>query len=167
MGGMHIPAKRAWTVLLSWVAEEAFFNLMGVRDMIPEIVRAFVPIIGATAATMAVWCLIDLLRDWDKNHAKKVVSELESLVSSGRLVFSGVREGEIPKEDFYWFIVITGKYRNWPLQIKDRHSGADIRGAIDRAEYYAQVFRTYGYLRGRCRVFRDKWCGAKTRRAKR
>ena len=48
------------------------------------------------------------------------------------------------------------------MKIEDEHSGAKIRGAIDRSAYYAEIFRAYGYLRGRWKVFQDKRKGKRT-----
>ena len=140
----------------SWVAEEAFINILGARDMIPELVMALVPIIGATAATMAFLGIIVLIRDWDKKRAHQTISDLEMLASSGGEVFSGMPSNNVSSKDFSRFIVRAGQYRDWPLHVTDPYSGAKIDGAIHRALYYAEVFRAYGYVRGRWRVYQDK-----------
>ena len=137
--------------------------------MIPEVLLAFVPILGATAATMAVWMLPHLLREWDERRAKEVISELETLASLGQVSMAGVEKAKLPKDAYYQFLAKAGKYRNWPIKFKDPYFGAKINNVIDRSLYYAEVFRTYGYLRGRFHVFRDKWRSwrsAKTRKVK-
>ena len=86
---MYISPKQLWTVFWSWVAEEAFINILGAREMIPELIMAVVPIIGATAATLALFGAIDLLRDWDRRRAQKEIVDLERVASSGDSVFTG------------------------------------------------------------------------------
>ena len=129
---------------------------MGVRGMIPESVAGMVPFIGAVVGSIALFNTIDLLRMWDKKAAQKAISELETLTSSGDSVFLGISAGGIPRTDYHRFIILAGKYRDGPLKITHEHSGAKIHGAIERASYYAEVFRAHGYVWGRLQINRDK-----------
>ena len=151
---MELSVKKVWTVFLSWVAEEMFFNLMGTRELMPEILKAFIPTIGATAATVAVFGMLGLLRDWDTSLASRAISDLESFIESGESYFKGVRTLRPPRTEAMRFTVLAQKYMAWTAnKVPDGHSLDDT--SLNRAARCAEFFRAYVYFRGRWKIYRE------------
>ena len=153
---MQISAKGALTIAFLWIAEEAFLNLMGVKAMIPEVVKVFVPIIGATAVTLASVGLMGLVRDLDRSIAKKIVADLEDFVSSGEAFFSGVKSKRIPRKESHRFSVLGKKYPKW-TSITDKKGESSLTPiSIFRASYCAEIFRAHGYIKGRIEIWKNR-----------
>jgi len=153
---MQISARNVATIVLLWIAEEAFINLMGAKDLIPELVKPLVPIIGATAATLAFVGLLGFVRDLDRALAKKIVADLEEFVRSGEEFFSGVKSKHIPRKASYRFTVLGKKHPKWTLVTEKNGVSSLTQTSIFRASYCAEIFRAHGYIRGRLRMWKDR-----------
>lgn len=153
---MEITAKKVWTVFLSWVAEEMFFNIMGTRELMPEILKAFIPTIGATAATLAIIGSISLFREWDAALATRAISELESLVESGESFYRDVRRVRTPpRTESTRFAVLATKYIWWMTKPGDDLPSSLGDDFLNKAAHRAEILRTYGYFRGRWVIYRE------------
>ena len=151
---MEITAKKAGAVFVSWVAEEMFLNLMGTQELMPEDLKAFIPVIGATAATFAVFWSLSLLRDWDAALANKAISELESLVESGDAFHMRIREANTqPRTESERFGVLVTKYIWWTAKPGEDSPSPDSE-FLNKAARCAEILRTYGYFRGRWKIYR-------------
>lgn len=139
---------------MSWVAEEMFLNFMGTQELMPEDLKVFIPIIGATAATFAVlWC-VSILRDWDAALANKAISELESLVESGDVFYRRVRAAQTPpRTESERFAALVTKYIWWTTKPGEDSPSPDSE-LLNKAARYAEILRIYGYFRGRWKIYR-------------
>lgn len=151
---MRISARRIQTVTWLGIAEEVFFNLLGVRDEMPKTVIAFLPLIGAIATVLALLGFADFLQDWARSMARKRIRELESFLKALARTHYGLDQLQVSVEVVARFQTLSEKHKGQVVESEDLPASRDYKQIVNRVALHVEIFRAYGYVRGWWKIHR-------------
>ena len=143
---MRIRWREWLTIVFSLIcAAVAVITVLGCEKMVPELLRASLPLIGILTFSFVLVCVIELVRE----NAKKYILELDDLVEIwGRILY--------PRDDVPLTIqgaaryrVLYQKYETWMGRTR---SDTDVSLRY-KAQRCADLLRSHGYVRGRLKIW--------------
>ncbi|MCY3736684.1 MAG: hypothetical protein OXG13_09810 [Gemmatimonadaceae bacterium] len=153
----------AYTVGLAFVLD--IFGGRAILAAIHPVASVAVPLIGCSILGGATICVIRYAREWDSHVRYKTIRELERMIDAGE-TYRHLRENYRASSTLPWstilrWIVLAKKRAEWfsPQQDESGNPVPD-EPALNRARRVVEVFRAYGYIRGRWKIRRlFKGCG--------
>ena len=132
------------------VGLDLLVDMFGARTVIAEavpVLEAFLPIIGVVAVAMGLSLAVGMLHAWDQARATFHERELNNYAFRSDPTRPGIDELDDARE-VARFVASAQMAKKWiPIS---KHDAANQFAA----QHAAELFRTYGYLRGRIRVRR-------------
>ena len=123
----------------------AVITVLGYQEMVPELMRAALPLIGIFTFSFAIVCGIGLLRE----KAKNSIRELDDLVEIWGLIIYPRNDVPLTIQGAARHRVLYQKYETWMGKTRS-DTGVSLRYKAQRC---ADLLRFHGYVLGRLKIW--------------